>query len=113
MPLLPRAQPRAFLTILHPRPFSSISPLFKDPTGAPWIGSKSDKHVTNSGDELDIQSGASKSGKRERAQDPAGQGSAAATEEDKGRNNKRAKKDNPEAPGPVIGMNDERGGKGH
>lgn len=68
--------------------------------------------MTNSGDKLDVQSAASKSGKRERAEDPAGQGSAAATQEDKGKNNARAKRDNPEAPGPVIGMNDERGGVG-
>ena len=36
--------------------------------------------------------------------------SQATTEKDKGNQNAQAKKDHPEAPGPVIGMNDERGG---
>jgi hypothetical protein len=34
------------------------------------------------------------------------------SETDTGNNNKRAHEDHPAAPGPVIGMNDERGGKG-
>lgn len=36
--------------------------------------------------------------------------SQATTEKDKGGQNAQAKRDHPEAPGPVIGMNDERGG---
>lgn len=39
--------------------------------------------------------------------------SQATSQRDVGNNNERAKKDNPEAPEPVIGMNDEKGGKGH
>lgn len=39
--------------------------------------------------------------------------SSAISETDKGESNKRAHEDHPAAPGPVIGMNDERGGKGH
>ncbi|KAI9848769.1 MAG: hypothetical protein M1830_007271 [Pleopsidium flavum] len=76
-----------------------------------WSGSGGENHVTNSKDELDIQSGASKSGKRDRTED--NEQSAAASERDSRKDGERAKKDMPEAPGPIIGMNDERGGKGH
>lgn len=53
-------------------------------------------------------SGASQSGKRERAGDNEND-SSASTENDPGNQNQQAQKDHPEAPGPVIGMNDERG----
>lgn len=46
---------------------------------------------------------------RQRA-DGDGRDSSAATEKDPGNQNEKAQKDHPEAPGPVIGMNDERGG---
>lgn len=77
-----------------------------------WSGRQPQEHVSNRQDELNVQSGASQSGKRERATDDenASQGT---TEKDSGNQNEQAKKDHPEAPGPVIGMNDERGGKGH
>lgn len=71
-------------------------------------GSDSSTHVTNKKDELDVHSAASKSGKRDRASDNTQSG--AASERDARDDNKRAKEENPEAPGPVIGMNDERGG---
>ena len=73
-----------------------------------WSGRQGHEHVTNRKDELDVQSGASQSGKRERAadNDNASQGTS---EKDSGNQNEQAKKDHPEAPGPVIGMNDERG----
>ena len=74
-----------------------------------WTGRQADEHVANRGDELDAQSAASQSGKRERASGDASQ-SQATTEKDKGNQNEQAQKDHPEAPGPVIGMNDERGG---
>lgn len=73
-----------------------------------WAGRQKEEHVANRGDELDVQSGASQSGERERASNDENQ-SQAATEKDKGNQNEQAKKDHPEAPGPVIGMNDERG----
>lgn len=73
-----------------------------------WDGRHGDEHVLNRDDELDIQSGASKSGKRERVEED--HPSSATTEKDTGNNNEQAKKDHPEAPGPVIGMNSERGG---
>ncbi|MCJ1254899.1 hypothetical protein MMC24_002715 [Lignoscripta atroalba] len=77
-----------------------------------WVGRGAEEHVTNRGDELDIHAAASKSGQRDRANDS--NQSSAASERDNRKDNERAKKDMPEAPpGPVIGMNDERGGKGH
>ena len=98
------------------RPFRS-SPLFlpsasqyRFVTGtSDWSGRQPQEHVSNRQDELNVQSGASQSGKRERATDDenASQGT---TEKDSGNQNEQAKKDHPEAPGPVIGMNDERGG---
>lgn len=74
-----------------------------------WEGRQPEEHVTNREDGLDIQSSASKSGKQERAAGSSAQ-SSAASEKDHGDQNKKAKEDHPEAPGPVIGMNDERGG---
>ena len=72
-------------------------------------GQKPKDHVTDKPHELDVQSAASKSGKRDRLADTDGP-SQATSERDQGSNNERAKKDHPEAPGPVLGMNDERGG---
>ena len=73
-----------------------------------WSGRQPDEHVSNRKDELDVQSGASQSGKRERSMnnEEASQGTS---EKDSGNQNQQAQKDHPEAPGPVIGMNDERG----
>ncbi|KAI9845320.1 MAG: hypothetical protein M1837_004942 [Sclerophora amabilis] len=87
------------------RAFSQSSPTLQ------WEGRKTDEHVTNTDHELDIQSQASKSGKRDRATGDGAQ--QAAVQKDTGSHNQRAEKDNPEAPKPVIGMNDERGSKGH
>lgn len=72
-----------------------------------WEGRQASEHVTNSNDELNIQSSASSSGQKSRAND-SGHDSAT-SEKDHGNQNEKAKKDHPEAPGPVIGMNDERG----
>ena len=94
-----RTSPRIFPTTITTRSASGTSD---------WTGRKTDEHVANRGDELDVQSGASQSGKRERASGDEKQ-SQGATEKDKGNQNEQAKKDHPEAPGPVIGMNDERG----
>ena len=104
-----RAQP-----VLHPfrsYPLSLLSASqYRFATGtSDWSGRQPQEHVSNRQDELNVQSGASQSGKRERATDDenASQGT---TEKDSGNQNEQAKKDHPEAPGPVIGMNDERGG---
>ncbi|KAI4200772.1 MAG: hypothetical protein LQ350_003680 [Teloschistes chrysophthalmus] len=78
-----------------------------------WSGRQPSEHVTNRTDELDVQSGASKSGARQRAEEDEHVGSSATSQKDPGNQNEKAKQDHPEAPGPVIGMNDERGGKGH
>jgi len=68
-----------------------------------WDGRHGDEHVLNREDELDVQSAASKSGKRQRAE--GSHADSAATETDSRGDNAQAKKDHPEAPGPVIGMN--------
>ena len=73
-----------------------------------WSGRQPQEHVSNRKDELDVQSGASQSGKRERVGGNENE-SQGTTEKDSGSQNQQAKKDHPEAPGPVIGMNDERG----
>lgn len=75
-----------------------------------WEGRQPEEHVTNRKDELDVQSSAAKSGKRERA--GGSEQSSATSEKDHGNQNEKAKKDHPEAPGPVLGMNDERGSVG-
>ena len=77
-------------------------------TGSKWHGRETEEHAVNRKDELDVQGQASQSGGRERASGDERQ-SQATTEKDSGNQNEQAKKDHPEAPGPVIGMNDERG----
>jgi len=68
----------------------------------------------------DVQSEQSQASMREKDRQAAGQGgkedsgSQGISEKDHADSNKRAKSEiDPKAPGPVIGMNDERGGKGH
>lgn len=102
---LTKASSSSLLSTTHPRFASSYA--------GGWEGRKPDEHVTNRKDELDVQSSASQSGKKERA--AAGgseQSSSATTEKDHGNQNEKAHKDHPEAPGPVLGMNDERGSVG-
>lgn len=65
-----------------------------------------------SDDTDNVQKDASNAGFAERAKG-AQSGSGAVSGRDEKNMNEKAKKDHPEAPGPVIGMNDERGGKGH
>lgn len=72
--------------------------------------SESKTHTTEKNNVLDVQSAASKGGRRDRQSDQS-DSSSAASERNKGDDTKTIKKDFPEAPrGPVIGMNDERGG---
>ena len=71
-------------------------------------------HVTdkaNSDAKYNIQSSASKTGQEQRASGSTQ--SQATSQKDSRNNNERAEKDHPEAPRPVIGMNEERGSKGH
>jgi hypothetical protein len=58
-------------------------------------------------DRLNVQGDASQEGMKQRQEGQ--EGSQAISGKDEGSNNKRAKEDRPEAPEPVIGMNDERG----
>ncbi|KAI4126380.1 MAG: hypothetical protein LQ338_003776 [Usnochroma carphineum] len=95
---------------LSTTPFLANSP--KDNSGG-WTGRQPAEHTINRTDELDVHSGSSKSGHRQRATEDEHEGSSAASQKDPGNQNEKAKRDHPEAPGPVIGMNDERGGKGH
>lgn len=118
-PILLRARPTAVFTLLpviskaRPTLFSSTTTNTSTVlrfASTSWEGRQPEEHVTNRKDELDIQSSASKSGKQERAAGGGSEQSSAASEKDHGDQNKKAKEDHPEAPGPVIGMNDERGG---
>jgi hypothetical protein len=90
-------------------PVNAISgrPLKTSSAWKAFDGSKPSDHVTQKNDEGNVQHDASKQGKAERA---SGGGSVATSEKDKENKNKKAQEDHPEAPGVVIGMNDERGG---
>lgn len=105
-----RAQILSPATLLtSPRSLSSLTQQRFASGTSDWSGRQPQEHVSNRKDELDVQSGASQSGKRERAADNEN-ASQATSEKDSGNQNEQAKKDHPEAPGPVIGMNSERGG---
>lgn len=64
----------------------------------------------NRTDEKDTQSKPSHQGMREKE---GGDSMSIGISERGGEANKQAQKDKPEAPKPVIGMNDQVGGKGH
>lgn len=65
--------------------------------------------ILNSKDTHNVQKDASESGLKERAKGEQS-GSSAINERDEKNSNAKAKEEHPEAPGPVLGMNDERGG---
>ncbi|KAF2239219.1 hypothetical protein EV356DRAFT_502209 [Viridothelium virens] len=67
-------------------------------------------HATDRTDKLDVQSENAHKGKESRTKDQGGQ---ATEERDTTKSTEQAKKEHPEAPDVVIGMQDERGGKGH
>ncbi|KAF2087382.1 hypothetical protein K490DRAFT_13253, partial [Saccharata proteae CBS 121410] len=69
-----------------------------------------DEHTTNKDDKLDVQNANSHAGRESHA---TGTGGQATSRRDERNNTERAKKEHPEAPDVVIGMQDERGGKGH
>lgn len=73
-----------------------------------WQGRQASEHTTNRDDEANVEVSASKSGAADRAAGSEAN-SSATSGEDKGNHNKKASDDHPEAPKPVIGMNDERG----
>jgi hypothetical protein len=66
------------------------------------------EHVLDRKDEKDVQSSASHSGIRKRQEEDQNH-STAMSERDIGGLSEKAKKEHPEAPDPIIGMNDERG----
>jgi hypothetical protein len=72
-----------------------------------WEGRSGDDHAVNR-DGLDVQSDSAQEAMKSKQEGK--EGSQAISEKDEGSHNKRAEEDHPEAPGPVIGMNDERGG---
>lgn len=108
----------------HQKTQQVARPASSSTTSSTWQGRQTSEHVANQHDDLNAHSAASKAGKEDRAdaekeaqpgdvsQDvkETGGRSQAATQRDHNKANEAAKKDFPEAPGPVIGMNDERGG---
>ncbi|KAF2102559.1 hypothetical protein NA57DRAFT_71548 [Rhizodiscina lignyota] len=71
---------------------------------------KQKEHVTTKNERLDVQSDSSAEAKASRTR---GEGGSATTQSDERNSTAKAKKDHPEAPDVVIGMQDERGRKGH
>lgn len=90
------------------RPLSTTTPPRANDSDATsgWKGRHGDEHAVKR-DGLDVQS--EQSHKAVKEHESLEEGSQAISRKDEGDNNKRAKEDHPEAPGPVIGMNDERG----
>ncbi|KAJ5359539.1 uncharacterized protein N7496_011952 [Penicillium cataractarum] len=85
----------------------------------PWKGSQTEEHSiprAKRGDTKDPSASAVASGLEERdvnesiADDTKSQGT---TQRGGRKEERKAKKDHPAAPEPILGMNDERGGKGH
>ena len=91
------------------RSLPTLSTIHPNRLASTWQGRQPEEHVTNRKDSLDVHASASKSGKEDRVAESSEQKSSATSEKDHGNQNERAQKDHPEAPGPVIGMNDERG----
>ncbi|KAJ9501618.1 hypothetical protein H2202_002580 [Exophiala xenobiotica] len=90
---------------------SAFFSLAKAPDSTPgWEGRSKEDHAVNRSPH-DPQSANAQSGMKDHEQ--LKEGSQAISRKDEGNNNKRAKEDHPEAPEPVIGMNEERGGVSH
>jgi len=99
-----RALTRVFLPLQAPYRELSTTLVAKK-----WEGSKPKDHITETDDSHNVHIDGAKGGAIDRT---SSDGSNAATERDRGKSNQKAKAVHPEAPDPVIGMNDERGGKG-
>jgi len=84
-----------------------------------WAGTSPRDHTVNrvkEGDTTDPEVKGAADSRQEREESGGianNTKSQATTERDQRQNNRRAKEDHPAAPEPVIGMNDERGEKGH
>lgn len=100
MMLSSRQLPRC--SSLLSRSFSSL------PKRSKQEGRKPDEHAVNQTNDPNVQSAASQSGMKEREKQHPDKSNAIAQRG--GEENEKAKKQHPEAPRPVIGMNDERGG---
>src|SRR4051812_6753737 len=107
MPRLPIQSLRQMLPSAK-RPGSpfELRSLSTTPTHRGWQGREGDEHAVNR-DGKDVQS--EQAHEAMKKHESLEEGSSAISRKDEGNNNKRAEKDNPEAPKPVIGMNSERG----
>lgn len=101
-------------TLISSRSLLASSPKSTKPsgtsvnTGPGFSGRGSNDHAVNRTEQLDPQAKASQSGMEQRGKGQ--EGSQALSEKDEGGFNKKAEEEHPEAPAPVLGMNDERGG---
>lgn len=84
------------------RCLSNTAPLKK------WEGRKADQHTTREGDHHNIQQDESRTAKH--MKEDGNESSGAISEKDSKNDGKKAKEAAPKQPGPIIGMNDERGG---
>lgn len=84
------------------RCLSNTAPLKK------WEGRKADQHTTREGDHHNIQQDESRTAKH--MKEGGNESSGAISEKDSKDDGKKAKEAAPKQPGPIIGMNDERGG---
>ncbi|PYI14543.1 hypothetical protein BO86DRAFT_385680 [Aspergillus japonicus CBS 114.51] len=84
-----------------------------------WVGTNADDHAVNrtkKRDNTDVSTDASSAGQEDRESSygvPDSSKPAGATERGGLKHERKAKKEHPKAPEPVIGMNDERGQRGH
>ncbi|KAL6247855.1 hypothetical protein RBB50_005203 [Rhinocladiella similis] len=99
-------------TPLRSLSLSSTTPVrAKAPDSTPgWEGRGKEDHAVHRSPH-DPQSKGAKEGMKDHEQ--LKEGSQAISRRDESQGNKKAKQDHPEAPEPVIGMNEERGSKGH
>lgn len=70
-----------------------------------WGGRSAKDHAVNRTDQLDVQADSSQESMKQR--EKGEEGSQGISQKDERNNNQRAKEEHPEAPGPVLGMNDE------
>ncbi|KIW13937.1 hypothetical protein PV08_06718 [Exophiala spinifera] len=105
--LLRRTAPRKHIINTRRSLSSTASLAAKSPDSTPgWEGRPPDDHAVHRSGH-DPQSKEAKEGMKEHEQ--MKEGSQAISRKDESQGNKKAKRDHPEAPEPVIGMNEERG----
>ncbi|KAL1619139.1 hypothetical protein SLS56_010227 [Neofusicoccum ribis] len=90
------------------RPLSASVPRYG--YGKPQKSNPDEQHTTNKTDKNDVQNDAVHKGQEAHA---TGTGGTATSRRDERNSTARAKQEHPEAPDVVIGMQDERGRKGH